>query len=345
MQHKLTEARELALKSVLTYKRGIVPWRFIMGLLKMFDDDVDQDTVEKNLRKIEAEPWPVPGSKIKISHHGVELGFDDAAQVDQRAREQEDIKQLLSIALWDFLLGRKDAEAKSTSRFSVKVETTDTLDAKLAALRKKHMPSVWIDAGSTTAEAMRQLLSAKAFPMGVPDPDDGSAVRLIRPIIHTNSLSVVNAIEQHSRHRSSIKVRIVGGELQMDHKNVSGVLSDTCLDSWHLRGDIAILGATGLSELLGTRTFCCDGHEEAHLKTRFLEACWFRVIVADSSKFGTGTVNQSFVPLAGADLDLVVTDDGSKTGNEEKIRAFAEEAKKKGVGCLILKPSSPRRAS
>lgn len=337
MQYKHTEARELALKAILASAgEQFIEWKFIHSVLAAHGLNVTQKQVEKNLRNIEREPWPAPGADIDISSAGVKMGQKEATKVDQRASDHSRIKDRLAIALWDFLLGGKPpANRSAASRVQCTVYSTNLLDEKRRELRRKHVPAIWIDAGSTCAAAMRMLLESYAFPMAVTD-SDGKTLRLIRPVFHTNSFDIVKAVEQSSRHRLNVKVRLVGGDLQMDLKSVSGVLADSCLDSWRLNGDVAIVGATGLRKVLGVPAFCCDDPEEAALKTRFLESCWFRVVIADSSKFSRGTVNKSFVPVDLSRLDLVVTDDGAVSGNGKAVQEFRGFAQANGVACLIV---------
>jgi DeoR/GlpR family transcriptional regulator of sugar metabolism len=156
-------------------------------------------------------------------------------------------------------------------------------------------------------------------------------------VIHTNSYQIVDAIAQSALHCMNIRVRVIGGELKMGLKSVSGVLSSSCLDAWGLRGDLAVVGATGVSDYLGQPTLFCDNLEESHLKGRFLDACWVKVALFDSSKIGKGTVNQAFCAVSPGSLDLIVTDDGIHSGNADKVRQLKEKALATGVSFLIAK--------
>lgn len=311
-------------------------WEKIVSLLQSIlggPVPVQREALEVNVRMLKNEAWPDPSYKIQNAiSKGVRLLQEDPTQAGIRDTQNRELKKRLGGALWALLLGEEHFP-KQTFR----QPSSAGLAAKVAQFRRKHAPSLWIDAGSTTLLAVHQLLLARHFPLLVTDMATGHAMPL-RPLFVTNSYKVAEAIGA-SRHHLDLRVRLVGGELKINLKSCSGFLTERCMEAWQMRGDVAIVGATGLRHDEEPIAFCCDDLEEADLKSRFLRSCWFRIVIADSSKIAgpdKATATQAFASLDPHSVDLIVLDDGVETKRTQEVSWFLEKAYAAGVACLIV---------
>lgn len=329
-----TEARNLLLKSLLLHHvEEEVPWRTIFAAMKLvLGETVTEDAGEVNVRMLKKDAWPDPSYLITATKNGLALTRKDRTLVGARTKTHRELKERLGSALWTLFFGEANF-----GKYPCRLHPSGTLSAKIEQLRRKHAPALWIDAGSTTLLAVHQLLEAKSFPLLVPDVVSEEKMP-VRPLLVTNSYEIAAAVGS-SRHHLDLRVRLVSGEVKMNLKSVSGLLTERCLEAWHMRGDVAVVGATGIRDDEAPLAFCCDTLEEADVKSSFLRACWFRVVIADSSKIGgkgMTTATQAFGGVSSEALDLVVLDDGVQTKKTVEVQRFLERAKNHGAACLIL---------
>ena len=128
----------------------------------------------------------------------------------------------------------------------------------------------------------------------------------------------------------------VGGQYRYKSNSLGGLLAEICMREWGLRFDVAIMGASGY--VPGPDGGFGSGiADEVQTKLLFLSRASLRVFLCHSTKLrGDSNPLTVFAPFNSTHVDLVVTDDGSKTGSQADLDDFQGHARRAGVAIVIL---------
>lgn len=273
----------------------------------------------------------------------------------QRAAVQ---KQRIAQALWDFLLGPSWRGA--TGRSPSPIGDTSMMEKKQLWIRRRNQLYFAVDGGTTTFAVINELLTARSIPIKVRvderEGDDSKNIRLVEPVLLTNSIPIVQAVTEHENHRWSFIVELIGGVVRPGRNCLTGEMTNACLRSYNGLGlicnlDLVVIGATGVfvrSDGLAVAT--CDDPEEANLKNKLLELAGgnertgedggFRVIVFHSAKLLFPEARCSFAAITRTMVDLVVVDRGKDEIEESVVMKFVATAEKAGVAVLVVDGAS-----
>ncbi|MEN0022137.1 DeoR/GlpR family DNA-binding transcription regulator [Microbacterium sp. LWO14-1.2] len=151
--------------------------------------------------------------------------------------------------------------------------------------------------GGTTTTAIAGALAAR---------DDLSGVGVT---VVTNAVNIAAQLAM----RPDIKVVVTGGVIHSRSFELVGPFVEQLLRG--VRLDIAFIGVNAMDPVDGART---NDEREAAVNRMMAERAQRAVIVADSSKVGTG----SFASIGGADLfQTLITDSGLSTSLREEFTA------------------------
>ena len=303
-QHRARQRRQFVRDRLA--KDGQLPFASVRAQFQLESDSVlYQDGVWFQQH---GEPIITQDRAFKVSENRLLL-------IQQRARHHLRAKEMIA-ACAARLIAPTVAQQDAFNQPPLPAELAD----KLKAYWTKANRFLILDAGSTTGAVARHTARLKA-----PDPDK----RLSSLRVLTNGMMIVQEL-QHSPHG----IITVGGAYRKPTGAVAGNLAEQSLASWGFHADLAIIGTTNLNE---QGDFCCDGEDEAQIKSRLLESARIRCIAADSAKLttpGRGSA-WAFASLSHVMIDLVITDDGSETACTPAMDALIRQADKRGVNVAI----------
>jgi DeoR/GlpR family transcriptional regulator of sugar metabolism len=309
------------------------------------------NTLQQMRKEHQHEPR-VTGTSLIVGKKYAKLVLAKALRiVDERASSRPETKRRIGDVTWRLLFTAKWPDKSLTfevpadgARPAFAVFGTDRLKRKILAIRKKSPVGLFVDAGSSTTEAIAQLLDAKTMPIRV---DTGTGSRLLIPNITTNSPEIALMVSK-SPHSGDIGVTLIGGELRPDRGSICGSLTQLWLNLWQskggLTGDVSIIGSTGYrNDRSGSPSFGSGHFDESQVKAAFLAATLLRVIILDSSKLNAeADAPNIFASMEVGNVDLVVIDDGEN--KYDGVTAFRKEAQKHGVAtAIVITPDQKRR--
>ena len=272
------------------------------------------------------------GYNIKVSTAKKNATYrkSDETSEDRSKGEHAPVKKAISELLWRKLLDLSHLPEHACSFYE-----SPTIRNKIGALRRKGLLSILADAGTTTYQSVDALLDVDFLPLQPAKIARGSA-RFIRPTITTNSLRIANLVAGH-RHAKEIELRLVGGTLRQERGSFCGPLAEMAFSRMTSNCDIVIVGTTGYrSAYDGTPSFGADNVFESRIKTAVLDvSAVLKVVVFHSEKLKYPEVESVFTALS--QVDLVVCDDGAKTGAREEVLEFLDVCRNAQVATLVLK--------
>lgn len=299
-----------------------------------------------------------PGLEVTIDHGThvwIDLtnpgGFEVAIRRDKRPK----VKAKMGRALWNEILGDsafdnpKNVNGGKQERID---EVFKKASARLGDMRQSGTLTLYVDAGSTTEKFIEQLddlddlLELKRKPS---DADKSPSERRLLPRIQivTSSIEIIDIVRQ-GRHRDSIEVYAIGGQVWPNYASMAGLMTQKSLKLYGrmFNNCVAIVGATGYrpESERGAASLLCSSIDEMITKDFFIRNSDFRVALFDSEKLKEPTVPRKFAPLSC--VDLVVTDRGeeeiAETDKEkfkdlpEVVRAFRMDAASLNVATLVV---------
>ena len=142
--------------------------------------------------------------------------------------------------------------------------------------------SVFIDYGTTTIEAVRNLIGKKNL------------------TVLTNAVLIAQELAQISRNAVGWKIILLGGELREDELTVYGDIAVSVLKNFNVAK--ALIGVGGIDLKAGLTDYF---YEDAGVHRLSIEQANTVIVLADHDKFGVVTLNR-ICPLE--NLDILVTD-------------------------------------
>ncbi|MEM7146331.1 MAG: hypothetical protein AAF591_14435 [Verrucomicrobiota bacterium] len=296
-------------------------------------------------------------------------------------------KEAIAKAMWDFLLQSKltDSRGKESKSWILvcgsdansesTIHLRDRIEYKVRRLVRRSQIYFAVDSGTTTLTIIKELLEQDQFPLQVnvgPDPNADSSepedargkpisenekhIRLIDPVLLTNSIPAVNAVHRNDKHRWTFSVEIVGGLVRANRRCSLGDKAELWIRMCRGGGeigilDLAIVSATGVyynaSEIAVAG---CDDPEEGVIKTSFLnmtgpgeggQVAGLRVVAFHSSKILYPEGRSRFALFNQAMVDLVVVDEGTNEKEKKAVTKLCDAANRHGVA--VLKARLPNR--
>lgn len=175
--------------------------------------------------------------------------------------------------------------------------------ANLASQLIEDGDTVFLDSGTTLMQ-LAQVLTEKQ-----------------RLTVLTNSLPIATQLCEHH-----VQVYVTGGRLREGDFALTGSIAESVADSLYV--DKAFIGAGGITLEHGVTDFHM---EEVSLRKTVMEKAAHRILLADSSKYGTN----AFVKLTELQaFDAWVTDDGLPSDEESRLT---------DAGIQVLTPNRDRQ--
>ena len=153
---------------------------------------------------------------------------------------------------------------------------------KIASSLINDVDSVFIDYGTTTIEAVRNLAGKKNL------------------TVLTNAVPIAQELAQISRNAIGWKIILLGGELREDELTVYGDIAVSVLKNFNVAK--ALIGAGGIDLKSGLTNYF---YEDAGIHRLAIEQANTVIALAAHDKFGVITLNRI---CAVEDLDILVTD-------------------------------------
>ena len=319
--------------------------------------DLSERQVKSTLDELEESVYPLIISYPKQS---VLLSFGPHTPFEMRTRRSSRAKKAIASVLLDRLFGYGwRGNVVPPEKFEVAFSiSASALDSKVSALRKRHQMYFAVDGGTTTLEIIKEMLTAEQIPFPVNFDDAGNEtsdprnVRLIEPVLLTNSFPIVQEINQCVAHRYSLHVEFSGGISRPARNCTTGDLAK--FEERASKGilNLVIVGATGV--FLGADKIpraACDDMEEALIKGAMLRmgdaqehiAQGLRVLAFHSEKLRYPEARALFCAITARVVDLLVMDSGDTEEDQQQIRNFLPYAEKTGVSVLIAQnPEGPK---
>jgi hypothetical protein len=311
--------------------------------------------VKYAIQEVEPRIWPL---QVIYEAGNIVLRSSGTA-FSRRSDRAADVKMALGTALWDLLLGSDWREEMERPPRVTIAGPEESLNQRIRAFRRRNLLFFAADAGTTTLAVIRQLLQAPRIPLPVSidfkksisaaKPGD---VRIIDPVLLTNSIPIVNEIANNHKHRHTFHVELVGGTVRANRQCVSGEKSLLWLKACQTLGianslDLVILGASGI--FVGDDDVvyaACDDPDEAAFKAGLLEMAeggknslgGLRVLVFHAAKLLYPEARCRFSMVNPGMIDLVVVDRGSNEDEVAQVDAFVKAATKAGVATLVVEP-------
>jgi DeoR/GlpR family transcriptional regulator of sugar metabolism len=278
-------------------------------------------------------PKPISEAKgIKPSEGSGIVKIGLRTKFDESAGKLPKTKLRLAATLWWHILG--DGFQGSISIDKKARDISDAVKRTIASLRSKPTLSIFLDSGTTTLAAASILLASGRMPLRVLEREtDQIPSHLITPELITNSPKIVSYVAAlPAEVRQVLRVRLVGGDINMDIDSICGSMAEASLEKWDLLSDIAVLGATEAGDIDGVFSFGCYDRDEARFKASILRRVnGLRVVMLDASKLGKKPT-RVFAGMAKSDIDLVVVDKGRRDTTE--FERLANAAKRNGVSVI-----------
>lgn len=294
---------------------------------------------------------------VTTENPSVEVKTRDLNAFERRLSRAQKQKKRIAESLWDFLLFRSNGGSyELVCNAGVSESKARLLQERIISQREKLIRRsqlfFGVDAGTTTLTIVEELLRVDDLPLVIKlrtsDDLDEEDIRLMGPVLLTNSIPIVNTVYKNEKLRGKIATRIIGGDLRPTRQCVAGNSSTQWLRMLKGTGDIGVLdlsivGATGVRMDGGVAYGGCDDHSEATLKSELLDlagssmdepANGMRVVVLHSSKILYPENRCYFTALTKATVDLVVTDQGEDSDEELVIGRFCECLNRNGVAVL-----------
>lgn len=201
------------------------------------------------------------------------------------------------------IIDKANVEPPYVNREMSNVEEKEAI-TQLAASLVEDGDALFIDLGTTTLMLARHLKKKKGL------------------TVITNSIPIAVELSDSP----DIKVLLLGGELRSGELSISGPLTRSNIEEFHV--DKTFIGVAGISLHSGITDFHMG---EAEIRKLMLERGEVKIALADFSKFNVVALKH----IAGvSELDVIVTDDKAP-------RDLVAEIGKQGVKVMVSERSSP----